>query len=182
MQPVRILESVLSEYAKNGRFLFTASDLRPLLPNLSDAAFKTLLSRSVDSKILTRLCRGLYLCEKNYQPDGLLLFHAAAILRPQSFNYLSLETILSEAGIISQIPINWISIMSSGRSNTIQCGQFGTIEYIHTEQKPSDIKDELTYDKKYGFWKASVKLALRDMKITKRAQDLINWDIANDFI
>lgn len=182
MQPIRILESLLSEYAKNKRYLFTASDLRSLFHKLSDAAFKTLLSRSVDSKILTRLCRGLYLFEKNYQADGLLLFHTAALLRAQSFNYISLETILSEAGIISQIPINWISIMSSGRSNIIQCGQFGTIEYIHTNQKPSHLKDELTYDKKCGFWKASVKLALRDMKMTKRDHDLINWDMINDSI
>ena len=31
------------------------------------------------------------------------------------FNYISLETALSDEGVISQIPINRITIMSTGR-------------------------------------------------------------------
>ena len=72
--------------------------------------------------------------------------------------------------------------MSSGRSNVVSCGEFGTIEFIHTNQKPADIMEQLIYDANSRLWRASVTLALRDMKVTHRNCDLIDWDIANEFI
>lgn len=182
MQKIRYLNQWLSENTNNNHFLFTLRGLRPLFTDLSETSFKTLLSRTVRSKLLTRLCRGLYLYPKALPNDGLLLFHAAAILRADEFNYISLETALSDAGVISQIPTNWISIMSSGRSNSISCGDFGTIEFVHTNQKPIKLIDNLTYDQNCGMWRASVELALRDMKATHRSTDLIDWDIANELI
>lgn len=182
MQPMRYLDQWLSENANNRHYLFTLRDLRPLFTELSDTAFKTLLSRAVSAKLLTRLCRGLYLYQKTMPNDGLLLFHAAALLRANEFNYISLETTLSDAGVISQIPMNWISIMSSGRSNTISCEGYGTIEFVHTNQKPANLVHHLIYDHSCGMWRANVELALRDMKATHRNTDLIDWDIANEFI
>src|SRR5690606_705516 len=120
--------------------------------DLSDAAFKTMLSRAVKQNIIQRICRGLYAYKTTYYSQGLLLYHAASYLRSSCFNYISLETALSDAGVISQIPINYISIMSSGRSNKIHCGIFGTIEFIHTKQKPLDIADDLTYDARCRLW------------------------------
>ena len=46
-------------------------------------------------------------------PRGLVLFHAAARLRAGGFNYISQETALSDAGVISQVPINWISALKA---------------------------------------------------------------------
>jgi len=126
MQPMRILSSWLQQNASNKHYLFSLQDLRALCPELSNAAFKTLLSRTVHRGYLLRVCRGLYVYTKAIPPNGLLLFHAAAHLRSNEFNYMSLETVLSEGGVISQVPINWISIMSSGRGNIISCGEFGT--------------------------------------------------------
>jgi len=182
MQPMKYLTQWLTENASNSHYMFLLQDLRPLLPELSDAAFKTLLSRAVRAGLLVRLCRGLYLYEKAMPTDALLLFHAAAMLRANEFNYISLETALSDAGVISQIPMNWISIMSSGRNNSISCGKFGTIEFVHTTQKPCELLDQLKYDSRCGMWRADVALAIRDMKATHRNCDLIDWDIANEFI
>lgn len=182
MQPMRYLSQWLSENADNHHYLFTIRDLRPLFPELSDTTFKTLLSRAVSAKLLMRLCRGLYLYQKALPNDGLLLFHAAAILRADKFNYVSLETTLSDAGVISQIPMSWITIMSSGRSNTISCGNYGSIEFVHTNQKPAELCRHLTYDHERGMWRANIALAIRDMKATHRNTDLIDWDIANELI
>ena len=182
MQPVKYLSQWLSENASNEHYLFTTQQLRALFCELPDSTFRTLLSRAVQSQLLARLCRGLYLYKKAMLADGLLLFHAAALLRAECFNYISLETVLSDAGVISQIPINTISIMSSGRTNTIVCADFGAIEFIHTKQKPAKLMKQLTYDHRCGLWRASVALALRDMKVTHRNCDLIDWDIANEFI
>lgn len=182
MQPMKYLTKWLTENAGSTHYLFLLQDLRPLLPELSDTAFKTLLSRAVRAGLLVRLCRGLYLYEKVMPKDGLLLFHAAAMLRASEFNYISLETALSDAGVISQIPMNWITIMSSGRSNKINCGRYGTIEFVHTNQQPRELLNQLKYDNRCGIWRADVPLAIRDMKAAHRSCDLIDWDIANEFI
>ena len=182
MQSMRILDTWLQNHANNEHYLFLLQDLRALFPDLSDSAFKTLLSRSVQAGYLIRICRGLYIYEKAIPMQGLLLFHAAAILRANEFNYISLETALSDAGVISQIPIHWVSIMSSGRSNIIPCGKFGSIEFTHTEQKPPSIMQQLSYDTNCRLWRANVALAIRDMKTTHRNTDLLDWEVANELI
>lgn len=182
MQPIKTLINWIQQNASNEHYLFSLQDLRALCPDLSDAAFKTLLSRAVKLGYLERVCRGLYVYRATDYSNGLLLFHAAAHLRSNEFNYISFETVLSEAGIISQIPMHSISIMSSGRSNKVSCGRFGTIEFIHTTQKPVEIMEQLTYDKNCKLWRASVRLALRDMKRTHRNCDLIDWEMANELI
>lgn len=182
MQPSRYLTNVLQELADSEHYLFTLQDLRALLPSLSKSAFKTLLSRGVKEGYLIRVCRSLYLYKRIIPTNGLILFHTAARLRANDFNYISLETVLSDSGIISQQPINWITIMSSGRSNKITCDHFGTIEFIHTNQKPSEICDELYYDNRCKLWRASIKQAVRDIRATKRNTDLIDWELVNESI
>lgn len=182
MQPLKILSNWLQENATENRYIFSLQDLRALLPDTSEGAFKTLLSRAVKLGVLERVCRGIYAYKSTVYSRGLLLFHAAAHLRSNDFNYLSLETVLSDAGIISQIPINYITLMSSGRSNKVSCGTFGTIEFIHTAQKPLDIMDDLTYDPLCRLWRANSKLAIRDIKRTYRNCDLIDWSNINELV
>jgi hypothetical protein len=182
MQLMKYINHWLEENANHEHYLFTHHNLKVLCPNLSDQSFKALLRRMVRAGYLMKICRGLYMYKKAMPPTGLLLFHVAALLRADQFNYISLETVLSEAGVISQIPMNWISIMSSGRSNLIPCGRWGTIEFIHTTQKPTDVMRQLVYDTRCKLWRANVPLALRDMKITHRNCDLIDWDVADEFI
>jgi len=97
-------------------------------------------------------------------------------------NYLSLETVLSDAGVISQIPMNRIMVMSSGRSCVIECGSWGSIEFVKTRQDPEDLVGQLTYDGKSRLWRASVKQALRDMRATHRNVDLIDWKVAHELV
>jgi hypothetical protein len=111
-----------------------------------------------------------------------LLFHAAARLRAGEFNYLSLETVLSEAGVISQVPMNWISLMTSGRSHVVNCGDYGNIEFVHTAQRPNDVSDQLSYDPDRHLWRASVRQAMRDMRRTRRAMDLINEEALHELV
>jgi predicted transcriptional regulator of viral defense system len=182
MQPIRILVANLNKMANAQRYLFSFSDLRSLLPLLSEASFKTLLSRAVREGHIERVCRGLYIYPPANPHDGLILFHAAARLRADEFNYISLETVLSDVGAISQVPINRIFIMSSGRSNTIDCGNWGIIEFIHINRKPSDLQNDLFYDSRCGLWRANVVLALKDMRATRRSLDLIDWSVINEYV
>jgi Family of unknown function (DUF6088) len=182
VQPIKELTRVVESLATEDHCLFTLSDLRASLPMLSSGAFKVLMSRAEKSGLFRRVCRGLYLYPKVKYQSGLLLLHAAARLRADELNYISLETALSDAGVISQLPINWITLMSSGRSNIIRCGDWGTIEFVHTSQKPEALKNQLTYDIRCHLWRASVGLAVRDMKSARRNLDLIDWSVVNESV
>ena len=182
MQPMKQLNLVLENLASAEDYLFTLDDLSCVLPDMNASAFKALLSRAQKSGILKRVCKGVYLYPRVKYPAGLVLFHTAAKLRADTFNYLSLETVLSDAGVISQIPLNWITLMSSGRSHIVDCGNFGHIEFIHTKRKPDDVAKQLNYDPDCRLWRASVKLALLDMKLTRRNTDLVDWSIVDEFV
>jgi len=180
MQPVRILVDNLQRLATAQHYLFTPSDLRALFPHTSSSAFKTLLSRAERRGHLARVCRGLYLYDKVDYPRGLVLFHAAARLRADAFNYISLETALSDAGAISQMPINSITVMSSGRTSTIGCGVWGTIAFVHTRKRPEAVASQLAYDARCHLWRASPGLAAQDMRDTRRSLDLIDWSVVHE--
>ncbi|MFO7577507.1 MAG: hypothetical protein R6W66_07240 [Pelovirga sp.] len=182
MQPIKQLRHILENLASAENYLFSLDDLRAALPDTEPGALKALLSRAQKAGMLRRVCKGIYLYPRVAFPAGLVLFHAAAKLRADAFNYLSLETVLSDAGVISQIPLNWITLMSSGRSHTVACGDFGHIEFIHTKRRAVDVADQLCYDPRCHLWRASVALALLDMKLTRRNTDLIDWSLANELV
>lgn len=174
------LERALESLADGEHYLFTSSDLEGALPGRQGLA--VLLCRAGKAGVLKRVCRGVYLYPRVDYPRGRVLFHAAARLRASGFNYISLETALSDAGVISQVPINWITLMSSGRSQVMECGDFGRIEFVHTARLPGDLAGELTYDVECRLWRASTRLALRDMRATRRAQDLVNLEAAHELV
>ena len=53
---------------------------------------------------------------------------------------------------------------------------------MHTAQLPGDLAEELTYDPERRLWRASARLALRDMRATRRTQDLVNPEVAHELV
>ena len=182
MQPIKQLAEVLTDLADRDHYLFSLHDLEAVTPQLSSTAFKAMIGRAIKNNLLKRVCRGLYLYPKVDYPSGLVLYHVAARLRANEFNYISLESALSTAGVISQIPINWITIMSTGRTYTVDCGEFGHIEFIHTKKELDSIAMQLSYDSGCHLWRASVSQALQDMESTRRSTDLVDWEVVHELI
>lgn len=182
MQNMELLQNTLNKIANKDNYIFSSNNFKILFPNLSNNALLMLLSRAVKKGILTRLCLGYYLYPKVDYEKGYELYRLATLLRKNDFCYLSLESVLSEAGVISQIPLNTITLMTNGRRGKINCGKFGVIEFIHTKKNIENITKQLTYDKKYQIWKASPKLAYQDMLDTKRPLDLVDKGVLNEFI
>lgn len=174
MQPIQQLARVLADLADDEHALFSTVDLRAALPDHHPGAFRALISRAEKSGLIRRVCRGLYLYPRVAYSNGLILYHAAARLRADAFNYISLESALSDAGIISQIPMNRITLMSSGRSAVIRCGDFGAIEFVHTKKRPAGLVGQLIYDARCHLWRATPNLAIRDMKAARRGLDLVD--------
>ena len=175
------LRELLDAFSDENHYLFTLQDLSTAFPDMDRAAIRNLASRSAKKGILERICGGIYLNPRGVFPAGYLLYHTAALLRASCFTYLSMESVLSDAGIISQIPISWISLMTSGRSYTFECGTWGAIEFIHTKKKPASLADHLSYDAARRLWRASVQLALQDMKAAGRPLDLISQEALEEY-
>jgi len=182
MQPIKQLAIILADIADTSHYFFSYQDLSAAIPGQSSKAFKALIGRAVHNGLLKRICRGIFLYPQVDYPADLVLYHVAARLRASEFNYISLESALSDEGVISQIPMNWITLMSSGRSHIVDCGKFGHIEFIHTKKSPERVASHLRFDPVTHLWRASVSLALHDMKLTRRNTDLINWELANELI
>ena len=176
------LADTLADLADGDRYLYSVHDLAAVIPDQSDSAFKALLGRAGKNGIIQRVCRGLYLYPRANYPSDLVLYHAAARLRANEFSYLSLESVLSDAGVISQIPLNWITLMSTGRNYIFDCGAFGHIEFIHTKRTPENTAPQLHYDPRCRLWRASVAQALQDMKQTRRDTDLVDWEVASELL
>ena len=154
---------------QNSSPLYRSRDFRCLFPELTKEQYKDLLFRACSAGLLARVARGLYRDPHGVDSSGLLLFHAAAMLRPFHFNYISLETALSDAGWISQIPINWITIVSTGRSSVIECSGLGTVEFVHTKRNPADLNDGIYFDEDRHMYCATPAIALRDMRMMQRS-------------
>ena len=178
MQPLKQLAETLRALADPEHCVFAPSDLAAAVPGCGQLA--VLLSRATKAGLLKRVSRGIYFYPVQGYTAGNLLVHAAARLRAGEFNYISLETVLSDAGVISQVPMNWISLMTSGRSHVVDCGDHGHIEFVHTAQQPADIAGELFYDAERHLWRASVAQALRDMKSTRRSMELVDEEVVRE--
>ena len=180
MSPMKTLISTLRDLADAESCVFSASDLAGVLPGCGQVA--VVLSRAVKAGVLRRVGRGIYFYPvPGYRQEN-LLFHAAAKLRAGELNYLSLETVLSEAGVISQIPMNSITLMSSGRSHVVRCGYYGRIEFVHTEQRAGDLVGRLSYDRERRLWIASAQQAMRDLRVTGRSRELVNEEVLGELV
>jgi hypothetical protein len=179
---MRLLRDILENLSDSEHYLFSPNDFSVVFSDISKDALKMLLHRAVSEGLLKNICRGIYLNPKVNWPRGLTLYHAASKLRAYTFNYISLESALSDLGVISQIPINWLSIMTGGRSGTISCGAWGTIEFIHTSRSAECLASDLIYDHTCRLWRASPALAINDMKLCKRPMDLVDWSVVNELI
>ncbi|TVQ20230.1 MAG: hypothetical protein EA382_15390 [Spirochaetaceae bacterium] len=175
MQPLAMLRTTLGRLADSEHYLFSATDLRALFARQSYDAFRRLLSRATEAGVLERVCRGVYIVPGVPYERGYELFHAAARLRAHTLTYISLETALSDAGAISQVPVGRITLMSTGRTAIVSCGRFGEIEFRHTERTPDQISPGLVYDAPCRLWRALPELAIRDLRAVGRSLDLVDW-------
>lgn len=160
----------LKPFADNS--LFCVADFYPLFPSKSAQDIRVLLSRMVKNKKIARVTQGIFFLPEKFSDISSLLYKAAAKLRSRDFNYVSLESVLSEEGLISQVMFNYLTIMTTGRSGIIHCENYGTIEFVHTKRITKN-QNELSLNR-YGMFQASPKLALEDMKYTRRSLDLVN--------
>jgi predicted transcriptional regulator of viral defense system len=163
---------VLREWDKRGRYLFTRQELARLFPADSPKTLAEGLNRLVKSNILERPCRGIYLNPHAQSLDGYVVEQIARALRRGEYNYVSLESILSEYGEISQIPIDRLTVMTTGRKGTYQT-PYGVIEFTHTKRPVSNILENITQIEGRPLRIATQEAAWRDLKRVGRNTTMV---------
>lgn len=169
LELLNTLDYIDNRFGKN---IFLMQNLRMFFKNEDEKTFKTSLSRHEKSGIIKRVCKGVYMNPRARSASPYLLESFVKYIRPNGFSYLSLESRLSEEGIISQIP-NRLTFMSTGRSQVFKT-PYGVIEFVHTKRDRKDIGKDIDFDKSRGIYIASANRALEDLRHTRRNLGLVN--------
>lgn len=161
-----------NEWDKQGRYVFTLADLNKIFAEDSPKTLQAGLNRLVKDGLLSRPVRGVYVFNFAHSQDSYTIEHIARALRRGEYNYVSLESALSEYGIISQIPIDRLTVMTTGRKGTYAT-PFGTIEFTHTKRQQQDILAGMVQTNR-PLKIATPEYALRDLKRVGRNVHLVN--------
>lgn len=164
----------LLEYDKRGRCVFTKSDLAKIFHQDSERALRAGVKRLQDDGLLTRMINGVYLFNLAHSNGSDTLEQIAKTIRRGEYNYISLESALSELGHISQIPVDRLTVMTTGRSGEFKT-PLGTIEFTHTKRNPLDILENTRLVGR-PLRLATKKTAYRDLKRVGRNTHLVSQE------
>lgn len=153
------------------RCVISLNHLKTFFPKEDRNSFKTSLSRHEKSGVIKRVSKGVYMTPRATSMPRYALESLVKYIRSRELNYLSLESKLSEEGLVSQIP-NRLTFMSTGRTQTFKT-PLGIIEFVHTKKDPSEILKDVEFDKERNIYVATQEKALKDLKRTRRSLDLV---------
>jgi len=170
---------LLRDFDKKSVFVFRKQDLAKLFPEDAQKAFDEGLNRLVKSGILKRACRSIYVNEEAQSFDSYVIEHIAKALRRGEYNYISLESILSEYGLISQIPVDRLTVMTTGRKGIYQT-PYGTIEFTHTQRSRGNILEHIQTMPGRPLRIATKEAAIRDLKRVGRNIELLHQEQQNN--
>ena len=139
MKTVDVIKE-LSEWDRQGRYLFAKRDLAKIFAPASENNFNQMLRRLVEKEVLVRVAQGIYLNPQSSHVGSNTIGDIAMALRPGEYVFESMESALSQWGRISQIPVDRITLVTTGRKGTYKT-PYGTIEFTHTKSSANEILD-----------------------------------------
>lgn len=166
---------LLKAWDKRGHYVFTKHMLSKLFLTEKPKTFSESLRRLVQKKILVRACRGIYVYPDAASYNSYVLEHISKALRTGDYNYVSLESALSQYGLISQMPIDRLTIMTTGREGLYHT-PYGSIEMTHTRRSINDILNNTIIHAKNPLRMAKQEAAVRDLKRVGRNTNLLLQD------
>ncbi|MCC2666326.1 MAG: hypothetical protein K0R24_1097 [Gammaproteobacteria bacterium] len=172
MNKLKAIQSI-RYFDQKGKFVFSKQDMRKLFPEDTPKTLEAGLNRLVQSGLLARACKGVYVNPYAKSMDSYTIEHIAKVLRRGKYSYVSLESALSEYGLISQIPIDRLTIMTTGREGLYKTS-YGMIEFTHTKRSVIDILNSFQKIKGRPLRVATQKAAVRDLKRVGRNINLLH--------
>ena len=164
---------VLMDLDTKGKDVFAIEELRVMFPERSPKTFAAGLRRMVQQGIIRRAARGVYVNTLSRLPKSYLVERVAVCLRRGGYSYVSLESALSEFGVISQIPMSRTTVMTTGRSGVVRT-PYGVIEFTHTARRVADILRSTVVMTDRPLRIAKVETALRDLRRVGRNLHMVN--------
>ena len=161
---------------REGAHVFTKNDLRAIFAD-DEPALNAGINRLVKSKVLQRAVNGVYVNALSPNRGGHTLEHIAAAMRRNEYSYVSLESALSEYGVISQIPMV-MTVMTTGRRGDYET-PYGVIEFTHTARPTPDVING-TVDAGRPLRLATKQTAYRDLKRVGRNLDLVDEEALHE--
>lgn len=171
MQTVQAIK-LLQEQDAQSRYVFAKRDLSKILNNESQKTFDETLSRLVKENILIRAARGVYVYAQSRHLGESTIDHVIVTLRRGEYSYVSLETATSQWGLISQAPIDLITVMTTGRKGTYST-PWGRIEFTHTKRDPQSILNNTTLQNNSPLRIATEDTAVRDLRRVGRNTNMM---------
>jgi predicted transcriptional regulator of viral defense system len=169
----------LNELDKKGRYVFLHRDLAKIFHEDSPRSLTDSLTRLVKNGIMERVARGVYVYAlSRHKNTSHTLDLIATALRRGEYNYVSLESALSSYGVISQIPIDRLTLMTTGIKGEYKT-RYGVIEFTHTKRSVKDILDNVVQTGR-PLRVALKKTALRDLRRVGRNNHLIDMEAMHD--
>ena len=165
------LLQVLTDWDRRERCVYTLGDLARLFPEDAPATLQAGVERQVRAGVLKRACRGVYVYPLGRSFGADVIERVAAALRRSEYNYVSLESALSEYSIISQVPFS-LTVMTTGRGSSIRT-RYGAIEFTHTERSGDSILSS-TVEIGRPLRLAKPLAAVRDLRRVGRNTQLID--------
>lgn len=177
----RDLVNRLRKFDRKGRRVFNLKDLRKIFPEETDESFRVRLRAiaALPDSPVRRATRGIYVFTDSARGLENILEEIAKTARRGDHSYLSLESALSEHGLISQVMVGRITVMTTGRSGTFKT-PWGDIEFTHTERDPEQFVDDLLTFKGRPLRMANKELALRDIRRVGRNVQLLDLTMMED--
>lgn len=156
---------------RSGTACLTLGDLAALTRE-GGATLRATIRRMCDVGRIVAAGNGVYVPVETMRGDGAadLLHHVAAAMRRGDLTYVSFESALSEYGVISQIPIGRLTLMTTGRRGVFPT-PWGEIEMVTTRRPADDIMEGLVSNGRPLPY-ATPDRAMADMRRAGRSLDL----------
>ncbi len=174
----RNLNEKLAQADVAGVWAFTPASFSALMGGIDARYLRLMMKRLSDQGVLIRAARGIYVNPHARSRPSDTRRALLRFLRPREITYVSLESELSEAGVISQITTA-LTCMTTGAAGRFET-PWGAVELTHTDRKIEVGSDVFVQDD--GTLEATIRTAVRDLRRVGRNLDLIDEEVLADAI
>ncbi len=166
----------LDRMERLGVVVLSKRDIEKLFPDEDEKTLEKSLQRMVKDGLLAKAARGIYVnAAAASRTPGRIIEEVAKALRPGKLCYVSLESMLSEYGVISQIPVSHLTVMTTGASG-MHDTPYGVIEFTHTKRSRPDVLNRSVFVKERPLRIAKKYAAVQDLLRIGRNTDMIDPD------
>ncbi len=173
MKSLELLNRLKQLELQTDTALFSYNQAKVLFADENEKTMYAALCRHAKNGVIERVCKGVWLNPlSRFANSDTRLEELALILRPDHYNYVSMETVLSQASIISQQMFGYLTVMTTGSSKVFKA-TFGTLEFTHTKRDLIEVSRHIVPQGHKLPW-ANIETAYRDLKRVGRNVNMID--------